>query len=55
MLSTDYNNELKTFMETKEYKEANDDIKSMKLANKKLGLLMKEVFTNKVSTTPLKA
>lgn len=54
MLSNEYNEEITKFKNNEDYKKAPEDVKSMKLANEKLKLLMKEVFTHKASTTPLK-
>ena len=56
MLSGDYEETLKKFKETTEYMEEKKDyIKVARLANKKIELLMTEVFSSKISTDPLKA
>lgn len=56
MLPEDYEKEIEAFKATKEYKEETDTtIKSVRLANKKLQYILTEVFSAKVSTTPLKA
>lgn len=55
MLGDDYTENLKEYKESKEYKEAeNALIKGVRLANKKLGLMMKEVFNKKTITEPLR-
>lgn len=52
----EYNTEIQDFKKTDEYLENKDSIaKMVKLSTKKLGLLMKNVFSNKVATDPLKA
>jgi len=56
MLPTDYDENIKTYLESEEFKEKDVDLKSgFKIANKKLGLMMSMVFSSKVSTEPLKA
>lgn len=55
MLSDDYDRDLSDFKQSDEYnKEEKDYAKNVKIANKKIQLLMKEVFSNKVATDPLK-
>lgn len=56
MLSNDYESNLKTFKESdQDYLKENDSlIKNTLLANKKMQLLMNEVFSNKTSRVPLK-
>ena len=54
-LPSNYKTEIETFEKSEEYiKEKDNLIKSVKLATKKLELLMNEVFSSKVSTEPLK-
>lgn len=56
MLESDYEDILEEFKKTEEYREEKDTlVQSVKLANKKLSLMMEAVFSNKVSTSPLKA
>ena len=56
MLGEDYEKDIKDFQDKEEYKKETDNIvKSMKLANKKLGLIMASIFTNKTATFNLKA
>lgn len=55
MLEEDYFIEVEKYKKTKDYTDSQKDIvKSMKLSNKKLYLMMKEVFTAKTATFKLK-
>ncbi len=50
-----YEEDIKSFEATKDYTEEKDAlIKSIKLANKKLELIMTEIFSKKMVTDPLK-
>jgi hypothetical protein len=54
-LPDDYEEKIKDFQDTKEYKDEEEKLnKKVKLANKKIELLMGEVFNSKTSTDPLK-
>lgn len=56
MLDETYYTELQNFKNSNEYQEIGDRIaKSVKLADKKLGLMMSEIFANKTATFKLKA
>jgi len=56
ILSDDYKKEMNKYKKTEEYeKETNDEVRLTKLANYKLKFLLKEVFSSKISTEPLKA
>jgi len=55
MLSPKYEEDIKAYKESKEYQKAEPFLKNVKLANKKLGGLMEEVFSKKVATDPLQA
>ncbi len=56
MLPDTYEEDIKKFKETKDYTDATTDlIKSVKVANKKLKLIMTSVFNRKITTAPLKA
>lgn len=55
MLTPDYEKKINEFTISDKYKaESRDEIKSVLLATKKLELMMMEVFSNKVSTQPMK-
>lgn len=55
MLEIEYKMELEEYLKSKEYKEeSKENIKSVRLANKKLELILKEVFSRKVQITPIK-
>ena len=59
MLNDDYRNKVKLFIEEEDKKESKgpDDqlAKSVRIANKKIGLILSEVFTYKTATFNLKA
>jgi len=56
MLSGDYETNIQNFIKSKEYADLDkEQTKSVNLANKKIELLMQEVFSSTVSTNPLKA
>lgn len=56
MLDDEYKKAIKDFLDSKDYKETKDNqAKSVKLANKKLGLIMRGIFSNKTATFNLKA
>lgn len=56
MLPEKYEEDITEFQKETEYTKITDPmIKSVKLANKKLNLIMKSVFNRKISTQPLKA
>ena len=56
MLPKDYDTVLAEFKEKDDYKKCeNPLIQSVRLANKKLHLIMGSVFSRKISTEPLKA
>lgn len=42
-----YNTAVKDFMNSKEYSDADEGVKGVRLANKKLGLMMDAVFSSK--------
>jgi hypothetical protein len=53
-LSKEYSKELETYKLSKDYTEETKDIvKRVKLANKKLNLMLKEVFSKKTATAPM--
>lgn len=55
MITPEYATEIKNYIATKEYLEDKSEIaQSVKLANKKIELLMKQVFSSVASTEPLK-
>jgi len=55
MLPDKYTNSLEEFKKTEEYQKEQDNFKkSVKIANKKLSLIMGEVFNRKTVTEPLK-
>lgn len=55
MLSDTYSKGLEDYKKSNEYiDEADNLVRASKLANKKLGLLMQEVFSNKVLTDSIK-
>ena len=56
MIDNDYTKQVSEFEETKEIKEEKDPfVKMVRIANKKLELLMTGVFDKKIITDPLKA
>lgn len=56
MLGPEYEEQLESFKNSDQYKNLNDKTaRSIKLANKKLNLIMSLVFTNKTATFNLKA
>jgi hypothetical protein len=56
LLTNDYKDNLEKYKQSKEFAEEKEDFaRNMKLSNKKLSLLTKEVFSNKVATNILKA
>ena len=56
MLPKEYEEDIKNFKEKEDYTKITDPmIKSVKIANKKLHLIMTSVFNRKISTQPLKA
>lgn len=55
MIDPDYDTKLKEFKNNDEYKEITDDlVRMVRLSTYKLELLMKNVFSNKVATEPMK-
>lgn len=55
IIGDDYDTEIKKFQEEKDYIDTKDDlIKNTKLANKKLSLVMKAVFSKKIITNPMR-
>lgn len=55
MIPADYDARIDEYKKTDEYaKEQAIDIRAVRLANKKLEILLTEVFTAKVSTAPMK-
>jgi hypothetical protein len=55
LLPDDYDEEIKKFKDSDEYKQEDKDMaRSVKLASKKLGLIMKSVFERKPITEALK-
>ena len=55
IIKEDYDKNIKEFIDSEEHKNiTNETVRSTKLANKKLGLLMKEVFSSKTITSKLK-
>lgn len=56
LLTEEYDKTIKEFTDSSEYKdEINGDIRGSKLANKKLLLLMSEVFKGKTIVEPIRA
>ena len=56
MLPKEYDEKIKEFKNSKNYRAVDGvRIKSIKLADKKLNLIMTSVFNRKISTQPLKA
>lgn len=55
MIDKEYNEAIELFKKTKEYKDADDTAKSVRLSNKKIELMMKAVFSQKTLTEPTKA
>lgn len=56
MVGEEYEKAIQDYTESKEYKENPDiQVKSTRLANKKIELIMSEVFAKKTSLAPLKA
>lgn len=55
MLPDDYEEKIKAFMSTEEYKKEEDLVRHFKLSNYKMQLLLGNVFTSKLSTSPMKA
>lgn len=53
-LSEEYENKLKEFLDSEEYKKLEKNIQQAQLANKKLGLILFEVFSQRISFKPLK-
>lgn len=53
-LTDDYKDGISKYKDEEEYKKAENNIKIAKLSNKKLELLMKEVFHKSDLTSPLK-
>lgn len=55
LLPDNYDEQIALFKQTVEYKENTDEsVKSLRLANKKKYLILKEVFHNRVMTAPMK-
>ena len=55
MLPEDYKKTVEEFENSNEYKKLEPMIQSVRLANKKLHIIMTSVFNRKISTQPLKA
>lgn len=54
MMTNEYTEQIDQFVGSTEYQEKSTEIKQVSLANKKMELLLKEVFSAKVSTTPMR-
>ena len=54
IITDDYYTELKYFENSQEYKESDNLVKSVKIAHKKLNLMMSQVFKAKTATFKLK-
>lgn len=55
MLPDDYNQQIEDYKKSEDYAEEKElNIKNFRLANKKLEILLTNVFSSKVSTTPLR-
>lgn len=55
MIPSGYDDDLKTFRDSDDYKGDDKSVLEVRLANKKLELLMMGVFANKTITEPLKS
>lgn len=53
IIDEDYNKAVEDYKTSHDYKTTDDKIKDIKLANKKIELLTKEVFKNRLRTDPL--
>ena len=55
MIPEGYEDKIKEYKSTEEYKKEDDLVKHFKLSNYKMQLLLGQVFSAKVSTSPMKA
>lgn len=55
LIGTEYTQEIKTYMESEEYKKASTDIASVRLSDRKLKLILTRLFSKKIKTDPLRA
>jgi len=55
MIPEDYKKNIEAFKKKKEYNDEDNLVRNFKLSNYKMQLLLGNVFTNKVTTTPMKA
>lgn len=53
IIDDDYKTEVESYRTSTDYTKADEKIKDIKLANKKIELLTKEVFKNRLRTDPL--
>lgn len=55
MIPNDYDEQIEKYKKTDDYTTVKENIREVKLANKKMEILLTQVFGSKSSTSPLKA